>query len=198
MGLTATAVEIDLGPGFTGDAIVPGDPRYEDARQVFNAMIDRRPALIARCRDGSPTSPLRSDTRASASCRWRSAAAATAWSARGLRRRPRGRPRADEADRGRRRRRGGREPPAACSGASSTGRRRPSAWHHRWAHATTGITGLTLGSGSGWLERKHGFTRGQPAAAELVTADGEPCGRMRRSTRTCSGRCAAAAATSAS
>jgi FAD/FMN-containing dehydrogenase len=34
-----------------GEAIGPGDPGYDDARKVYNAMIDRRPALIARCVD---------------------------------------------------------------------------------------------------------------------------------------------------
>jgi FAD/FMN-containing dehydrogenase len=34
---------------FDGDLVGPVDPRYDELRQVFNAMIDRRPALIARC-----------------------------------------------------------------------------------------------------------------------------------------------------
>jgi FAD/FMN-containing dehydrogenase len=34
---------------FTGELILPGDPRYDASRAVFNAMIDRHPALIARC-----------------------------------------------------------------------------------------------------------------------------------------------------
>jgi FAD/FMN-containing dehydrogenase len=37
--------------GFRGQLIAPEDGGYEDARQVYNAMIDRRPALIARCAD---------------------------------------------------------------------------------------------------------------------------------------------------
>jgi len=34
-----------------GDLIVPGDPGYEQARAVYNGMIDKYPAAIARCRD---------------------------------------------------------------------------------------------------------------------------------------------------
>ena len=34
-----------------GELIEPGDPSYADARRVYNAMIDKKPALIARCRD---------------------------------------------------------------------------------------------------------------------------------------------------
>ena len=34
-----------------GQLIRPQDPRYEDARKVYNGMIDRRPQLIARCTD---------------------------------------------------------------------------------------------------------------------------------------------------
>ena len=32
-----------------GELIQPHDERYDDARKVWNAMIDKRPALIARC-----------------------------------------------------------------------------------------------------------------------------------------------------
>jgi hypothetical protein len=37
--------------GLRGELIEPGDPRYDEARRVYNAMIDRRPRLIARCVD---------------------------------------------------------------------------------------------------------------------------------------------------
>ena len=35
--------------GFSGRLLLPGDPGYEHARGVHNALIDRRPALIAQC-----------------------------------------------------------------------------------------------------------------------------------------------------
>src|SRR5205814_33581 len=37
--------------GFHGQLIGPRDGQYEQARSVYNAMIDKRPALIARCAD---------------------------------------------------------------------------------------------------------------------------------------------------
>ena len=53
MSLTtqASAARREL-PAFGGQLITPDDPGYEEARRVYNAMIDRRPAVIARC--GTP------------------------------------------------------------------------------------------------------------------------------------------------
>jgi hypothetical protein len=38
---------------FEGEVLEAGDPNYDDARKLFNAMIDRRPRLIVRC-TGAP------------------------------------------------------------------------------------------------------------------------------------------------
>jgi hypothetical protein len=36
-----------------GEVVAPGDPSYDQARAVYNAMIDKRPALVARCHDAA-------------------------------------------------------------------------------------------------------------------------------------------------
>ena len=39
----------ELRDGFIGNLITPGDSSYDEARKLFNAMIDRRPSIIAQC-----------------------------------------------------------------------------------------------------------------------------------------------------
>jgi FAD/FMN-containing dehydrogenase len=46
----------DLSTRFSGQLIRPGDPDYDDARTIFNRMIDRRPALVARARSAQDVS----------------------------------------------------------------------------------------------------------------------------------------------
>ena len=41
----------DLKSQVRGGVITPGDEEYEGARKVYNAMIDKRPAVIIRCTD---------------------------------------------------------------------------------------------------------------------------------------------------
>ena len=47
-GLTETAVQ-ELRTGLRGEVIAPGDEAYEGARKVWNGSIDRHPALVTRC-----------------------------------------------------------------------------------------------------------------------------------------------------
>ena len=41
---------IDAGPGFTGDTVHPGSADYDSAWQAFNGLVDKRPAVVLRCR----------------------------------------------------------------------------------------------------------------------------------------------------
>lgn len=52
MSTVTTLAEIarrELSGAFEGTLVGPGEPGYEEARRVYNAMIDRRPGAIARC-----------------------------------------------------------------------------------------------------------------------------------------------------
>ena len=42
---------IELSNSFGGRFLAPADPGYDDARKLHNGMIDKRPALIAQCRN---------------------------------------------------------------------------------------------------------------------------------------------------
>ena len=44
--------------GFRGPVLRPDDSGYDEARKVFNGMIDRRPALIGRCTDADDVAVL--------------------------------------------------------------------------------------------------------------------------------------------
>src|SRR5262249_56324115 len=50
---TASGAYQGLAAGVRGDLIVPGDPGYDQARAVYNGMIDKHPAAIVRCRDAA-------------------------------------------------------------------------------------------------------------------------------------------------
>ncbi|HTY77639.1 MAG TPA: FAD-binding oxidoreductase [Gemmatimonadales bacterium] len=46
--VTPSALQ-DFRAGLRGSVLTPTDPAYDETRRIFNAMIDHRPALIARC-----------------------------------------------------------------------------------------------------------------------------------------------------
>ena len=66
---------------FTGELIAPADPGYEQVRRVHNGLIDKRPALIARCRTVPDIVDAVTASAATRRPRYRCAAAATTWPA---------------------------------------------------------------------------------------------------------------------
>src|SRR6516162_902877 len=48
-GVTTVGTAVGRVAGFDGEIVRPGDTDYNVRRRVWNAMHDRRPALIARC-----------------------------------------------------------------------------------------------------------------------------------------------------
>ena len=162
-----------LRDGFRGRLLEPQDDGYDDARVLFNAMVDRRPALIAQC-DG--VDDVAAAIRFARARELPLAVRAGGHSVAGASLCDDGvvidlrRLRDVEIDAERCVGRVGAgctwgdfDRAAQAKGRATTGGR----------VSTTGVGGLTLGGGSGWLERKHGLACDNLIAVELVTADGE-------------------------
>ncbi|MHC4996932.1 MAG: FAD-binding oxidoreductase, partial [Planctomycetota bacterium] len=47
--MSDTGLLSEIRDGFQGKLIAPGDADYDEARKIWNGMIDKRPALIAQC-----------------------------------------------------------------------------------------------------------------------------------------------------
>jgi FAD/FMN-containing dehydrogenase len=159
--------------GFGGELLREGDPDYEESRRVFNAAIDRRPAVIARCTGVADVMGALGVARdhgleVSVRCGGHSVAGhAVAEGGLMIDMRPMNRVRVDPERR-----------TAWCGGGANWGEidRETQAFGLAVTGgrmADTGVGGLTLGGGSGWLERKYGFTVDSLISAEVVTADGQ-------------------------
>ena len=174
MAATTVAVEQldELRGSFSGRILGPSDDGYDEARRVHNGLIDRRPALIAQCHGAADIADaVRFAQRTGLEV-----------SVRGGGHNVAGLAVADDAlvidlsqmkgihvDRKAQtaRAQGGviwselnRE--IAAHGLATTG----------GAISTTGIAGLTLGGGLGWLMSKYGLAADNVIEIQLVTADG--------------------------
>ncbi len=162
-----------LRSGMRGDLLLATDCGYDEARVLWNAMIDRKPAVIARCagvadvldalafaQDHDLTVAVRAgghNVAGTALCNDGLVIDLTRM--KGIR-----------IDVARRRARveggvtwGEFDREAQQFGVATTGGVIPS----------TGVTGLTLGGGLGWLMRKHGLSCDNLVSADVVTADGQ-------------------------
>jgi FAD/FMN-containing dehydrogenase len=167
MSTQATAI-----PAFAGTLIGPGDPGYDEARSLFNGRIDKRPAVIARCTSPEDVQLALAHAREQGlEVAVRGGGHSTAGFScvdDGIVIDVGPMKRADIDVEGRTGRFGAGltwgELDAATQehGLAVTG--------GRVTH--TGVAGLTLGSGSGWLERKCGATCENLIRMEVVTADG--------------------------
>ena len=166
------AVVSDLKRQIRGPLLQPGDPEYDEARSVWNAMIDRRPALIVRCAgvedvvagvNAARTHGLSLSVKGGghniaglAVCE-----GGLMLDMSGLR--------------------GVQVDPALRVARAEPGCLLGDVDRETQAHglaavlgfvSATGCAGLTLGGGFGYLTRRYGWTTDNLAAIELVTADG--------------------------
>lgn len=162
----------DLAASFNGAFLTPSSAGYDEARAVHNGMIDKRPGLIARCAntaDVRDVVDLGRNTGAEISVRGGGHNVAGRAVTEGGVMIDLSRMRGVHVDPATRRVRaqGGVtwnefNRAAAVYGLATTG----------GVISTTGVAGLTLGGGLGWLMGKYGMSIDQLVSAEVVLADG--------------------------
>lgn len=168
----AEAARRDLGVTFAGELIGPADAGYDGARAVYNGMIDKHPALIARCADtGDVVAALKAARQLGLEVAVRGGG--HSGPGQGLvedglvidlspMRWVRVDPRARTAEVG-----GGTQLRDLDHATHAFGLATPTG-----VFSTTGVGGLTLGGGHGYLSRKYGLTIDNLLEADLVLADG--------------------------
>jgi FAD/FMN-containing dehydrogenase len=159
--------------GFSGQLLLPDEDGYDQARQVWNAMVDRRPAMIARCTGPADVAAAVRHARAhglevGVRCGGHSVLGVSV---------PEGGLMADlslmgavrvDPDRRRAWVQGGALLGALDRAAQSCGLATTAG---NVSH--TGVGGLTLGGGMGWLARRFGLACDNVVRFELVDAGGE-------------------------
>jgi FAD/FMN-containing dehydrogenase len=182
-----------------GRVIGPDHPEYDEARTVFYGRFDRRPELIVRAADAADVAQviaLARDSGLELAVRSGGHSIAGHGVSDGGIVLDLSEMKALDIDAERR--------TASAEPGVTTGEYTSAAGEHGLATGfgdtgSVGVGGITLAGGVGFLVRKHGLTIDSLEAAEVVTADGELLrADAETHTRTCSGRSAAAAATSAS
>ena len=156
-----------------GKVVLPEDPHYEEDRRIWNAMINKRPAAIVKCADADDVAPTIAFARENGlEISIRGAGHNIAGNSlcdggitidfSGMRN-----VRVDTV-----KKRAYVEPGATLGdfdkAVQAHGLTTPVG-----INSTTGIAGLTLGGGFGWLTRKYGLTIDNLVSAEVITADGK-------------------------
>ena len=163
----------DLAGRLRGELIAPGHPDYDAERKVFNDMIDRRPAAIARCTGAAdvmesiryarehdlPVSVRGGGHNVAGKAVKDGALLIDLEPMNGVRANPKYK---------RVRAQAGARLGALDRETLAVGTVTPSG-----TVSDTGLAGLTLGGGFGWLQRKYGLTIDNLVMADVVTADGE-------------------------
>jgi FAD/FMN-containing dehydrogenase len=158
----------------SGRLLRAGDDGYDDARTIWNRTIDRRPALIARCADPDDVAAgvrfarehdLLLSVRGGGHNVTGHAVCAGGLM---LDLSPMKAARVDPA------RRVVAAGPGLTWGELDTATQRHGLATTGGIISTTGVAGLTLGGGHGWLMRRHGLACDNLASVEIVTADGVP------------------------
>ena len=170
----ATAIPLEtLKTNFKGELLLPGDAGYDEARKVWNGMIDKRPAVIARCnnvQDVIQAVNFARNNKLIVSVKGGGHnVTGNAVCDNGimidlsLMRSVKVDPEKQIAEVQTGATWGDFDNATQKYGLACTG----------GLISTTGVAGLTLGGGVGWLVRKHGLSCDNLTEAEIVTADGK-------------------------